>query len=171
MFDKSEACCFSGYRPEKFNLPQDHTAAMLAPELETAVRHAVQDGYRLFVTGMSRGFDLWAAQTVLRLRQEMPVKLLCAIPFDRQSQGWEPEWQTLYHEILLNADFVQSLSHEYTPDCFFIRNRFMIEGCSRLICWYDGCPGGTRFTVQCAKRRGLELVNLADRQLCLFHTG
>jgi len=113
-------------------------------------------------------FSAWLED---RLRQEMPVKLLCAIPFDRQSQGWEPEWQSLYHKILLNADFVQSLSHEYTPDCFFIRNRFMIEGCSRLICWYDGCPGGTRFTVQCAKRRGLELVNLADRQLCLFHTG
>lgn len=171
MFDKSEACCFAGYRPEKFKLPQTRAAAMLAPELETAVRHAIQDGYRLFVTGMSRGFDLWAAQTVLRLRKEFPVKLLCAIPFDRQSQGWENDWQTLYQKILFEADFVHSLSHEYTPDCFFIRNRFMIEGCTRLICWYDGCPGGTRFTVQCARRRGLELVNLADQQLCLFHTG
>lgn len=165
--DRMQACCFSGHRPEKFHLSGAGWDAF-AHSLETAVRGAVKDGYRLFVSGMSRGFDLWAAETVLRLREELPIQLLCAVPFDGQADGWEDDWKALYTKVLLQADLVQSLSHEYTPDCFFVRNRFMVEGCGRLICWYDGRPGGTKFTVHCAKRRGLELVNLADRQLSLL---
>lgn len=165
--ERSPACCFSGYRPEKFNLSPAGLDA-LAHDLEAAVREAAADGYRIFVSGMSRGFDLWAAETVLKLRKELSIQLLCAVPFDGQSAGWEPAWQALYRRVLLEADFVQSLSREYTPDCYFVRNRFMVQGCSRLICWYDGRPGGTKFTVRCAKRSGLELVNLADRQLCLY---
>lgn len=161
------ACCFSGYRPEKFHLSPAEWDTF-AYELESAVRDAAKDGYRLFVTGMSRGFDLWAAETVLRLRKELPVQLLCAVPFDGQAAGWTEDWKALHTKVLLQADLVQSLSHKYTPDCYFVRNRFMVEGCSRLICWYDGRPGGTKFTVHCAKRRGLELVNLADRQLSFF---
>lgn len=161
------ACCFSGYRPEKFHLSPAEWDTF-AYELESAVRDAAKDGYRLFVTGMSRGFDLWAAETVLRLRKELPVQLLCAVPFDGQAAGWTEDWKALHTKVLLQADLVQSLSHKYTPDCYFVRNRFMVEGCSRLICWYDGRPGGTKFTVHCAKRCGLELVNLADRQLSFF---
>ena len=165
--ERSQVCCFSGYRPEKFNLSPDEFGSIMQ-ELEIAVRNAAADGYRLFVSGMSRGFDLWAAETVLKLRKELPIQLLCAVPFDGQSAGWEPAWQALHRRVLLEADLVQSLSREYTPDCYFVRNRFMVQGCSRLICWYDGRSGGTEFTVRCAKRNGLELVNLADRQLSLY---
>ena len=168
MYDRMEACCFSGYRPEKFSGDPDAVRTALAGELEQAVRQAAADGYRMFVTGMSRGFDLWAAETVLRLREELPVQLLCAVPFDGQPAGWESAWRERYMEILLKADLVHSLSHCYTPDCFFVRNRFMVDGCSRLICWYDGHAGGTQFTVNYARRHGLEVVNLADRQLRLF---
>lgn len=171
MYHRSEACCFSGYRPEKFSFDIMHASAgleMLRQELEQAVRAAAHDGYRLFVTGMSRGFDLWAAEAVLALRQELAVGLLCALPFDGQPNRWEPAWKALHTQVLLQADLVHSLAHDYTPDCFYVRNRFMVEGCSRLICWHDGASGGTKFTLQCARRHGLEIVNLAERQLCLF---
>ena len=161
------AFCFSGNRPEKFHLSPAEWDAF-AYDLESAVRDAAKDGYRLFVTGMSRGFDLWAAETVLRLRKELPVQLLCAVPFDGQAAGWTEDWKALHTKVLLQADLVQSLSHKYTPDCYFVRNRFMVDGCNRLICWYDGRPGGTKFTVHCAKHRGLALVHLADRQLSFF---
>ena len=171
MYERSMTCCFSGHRPEKFPFAVDDTSEALhalQTALEQAVRAAAHDGYRLFVTGMSRGFDLWAAQTVLRLREELSIKLLCAVPFDGQPNQWMPAWKALHTEILLRADLVHSLARDYTPDCFYVRNRFMVEGSSRLICWHSGASGGTQFTLQCAKRRGMEIVNLADRQLCLF---
>lgn len=169
--DYRKTCCFSGYRPEKIpawaaNSPL--TPPELRAGLEDAIARACRDGYRLFVTGMSRGFDLWAAGAVLRLRRQFPIQLLCAVPFDGQAAHWEPFWKAYYQKVLLRADFVHSLSGRYTPDCFYVRNRFMVDGSSRLICWYDGLPGGTAFTLRCAKRRGLEIDNLADRQLSLF---
>ena len=169
--DLRTTCCFSGHRPEKMSgCPPYGTAVPhpLGAALERAIRAACRDGYRLFVTGMSRGFDLWAAQAVLGLRDQLPLRLLCVVPFDGQAVGWEPAWQQCYQNVLLRADFVHSLSHRYTPDCFYVRNRFMVDGSSRLIGWYDGEPGGTAFTFRCAKKRGLDIVNLADGQLSLF---
>lgn len=171
MYDRAMTCCFSGYRPEKFPFAADNISIplhTLQTALNQAVRAAAHDGYRLFVTGMSRGFDLWAAETVLQLREELPVKLLCAVPFDGQADRWAPAWKALHTKVLLQADLVHSLAQSYTPDCFYVRNRFMVEGSSRLICWHDGASGGTQFTLRCAKRRGIEIVNLADRQLRLF---
>lgn len=171
MYERAETCCFSGHRPEKFSFPTDASSPSLhalQTALELAVRAAVHDGYRLFVTGMSRGFDLWAAQTVLRLRGELSIKLLCAVPFDGQPNRWPPACKSLYTDILLRADLVHSLAQHYTPDCFYVRNRFMVEGSSRLICWHEGAAGGTQFTLQCAKRCGMEIVNLAHQSLCLF---
>ena len=168
MFERASACCFSGHRPEKFPFAVHEASAGLVDlraALEAAVRSAVHDGYRLFVTGMSRGFDLWAAETVLHLRDELQIQLLCAVPFDGQPNRWPAAWRAAYSDVLLQADLVHSLAREYTPDCFFVRNCFMVEGSSRLICWHNGTSGGTKFTMQCAKRRGLEIVNLADPQL------
>lgn len=169
--DLRTTCCFSGHRPEKLPGSLRGGAAVprqLGEELEHAVRRAFCDGYRLFVTGMSRGFDLWAAQTVLRLRGQLPLRLLCAVPFDGQAAGWDSAWQQCYRDVLKDADFVYSLARHYTPDCFYVRNRFMVDGSSRLIGWYGGEPGGTAFTFRCAKKRGLEIVNLADPQLSLY---
>lgn len=141
---------------------------MLKNPLQEAIIRAYEDGYRLFITGMSRGFDLWAAQTVLELRQSLPIRLLCAVPFDGQASHWESGWQKCHQYVLLAADFVHSLSDSYTPDCFYVRNRRMVESSSRVICWFDGVPGGTAFTLRCAKRSGLDIDNLADGQQNIF---
>lgn len=171
MHDRSTAACFSGYRPEKFSFDPAYAPARLVELrqlLENAVRTAHTDGYTVFLSGMSRGFDLWAAQAVLRLREELGLHLICALPFDGQSDGWEAAWQTTHRDVLMRADQVFSLAHQYTPDCFHVRNRFLVDGASRLICWWDGMPGGTQYTLRYAKRQGLTIVNLADTQLSLF---
>lgn len=166
----NDTCCFSGYRPEKMPLPGAFGAAIpdaLSVPLREALRAAVRAGCTRFWTGMSRGFDLWAAQAVLLLRQEAPVKLGCAIPFEGQDRGWDASWRALYAQVRRCADTEAVLAPAYAPDCFAARNRFMVERASRLICYYDGRPGGTAQTVRLARRRGLIIDNLADGQLRL----
>ena len=129
--DHRVTCCFSGYRPEKipaWTAAGPNVPSMLQTKLEKAIVRAFQDGYRLFVTGMSRGFDLWAAQAVLQQREHLPIRLLCAIPFDGQANSWESSWKTCYQKVLLQADFVHSLAQFYTPDCFYARDHFMVNG-------------------------------------------
>ena len=63
-------CCFSGYRIEKMPFRNEDCPAAreLFAALDAAVAEAAADGCTRFLSGMSTGFDLWAAEAVLRAR-------------------------------------------------------------------------------------------------------
>lgn len=171
MDQKAQTGCFSGYRPEK--MPFTDAQGIAIPQalyrpLLSAVQAACHMGCFCFITGMSRGFDLWAAQAVLLLRREDPrISLWCAIPYEGQETSWAAPWRTLYRNVRAQSDRVIVLSAAYFPQCFYARNRFMVDASSRLICYFDGQKGGTRHTFEYATKSGLLIQNLADRQLCL----
>ena len=135
-------------------------ARELFAALDAAVAEAAADGCTRFLSGMSTGFDLWAAEAVLRARCT-PVQLLCAVPFDGQADRFPLEWKRRFNRCLLAADKVYALSRSYHAGCFAARNRFMVDASSRLICYYDGRSGGTAQTVHMAEQSGLKIVNLA----------
>ena len=165
-YTKNQACCFSGYRPEKLGIGD--AEVFLRGEIERSIRRAVQAGCHVFMTGMSRGFDLWAARTVLGVREELGVELWSVVPYDGLERCWNENWRELYNEVLFNAERVYCLEKKYKPGCYYKRNRFMVENTCRLICYYDGITGGTEYTMQLARKFGLEIDNLADRQLILW---
>ena len=167
---RSKTCCFSGYRIEKMPFSANDTAAAdaLCATLDRAVERAALQGYTRFLSGMSTGFALWAAQAVLRARAHFPVELLCAVPFDRQADQYPAIWKRSFNQCLLAADRVYALSRQYYPGCYAARNRFMVDASSLLICYFSGQPGGTAQTVRMAEQAGLRIVNLAERQMTLF---
>lgn len=70
--------CFTGHRPEKLTRSEN----TIKRELEKQIRQAMADGLNVFISGMARGVDIWAAQIVLKLRNEgADVKLICACPY------------------------------------------------------------------------------------------
>ena len=148
----------------------DDLSAVRALEegLDRAVCGAAARGYTRFLSGMSTGFDLWAAEAVLRARAQLPVQLLCAVPFDRQADRYPLDWKRRFNRCLLAADRVYALARQYYAGCYAARNRFMVDASSLLICYFDGRPGGTAQTVRMAKEAGLEIVNLASGQMQLF---
>lgn len=96
--------CFTGHRPEKLT----RNERVIKKNLEKEICRAIADGFNVFITGMARGADIWAAQIVLRLRNEgYSVKLMCACPYDGFEKGWEQAWQNQYQTILAAADFVK----------------------------------------------------------------
>ena len=107
-------CCFSGYRIEKMPFRNEDCPAAreLFAALDAAVAEAAADGCTRFLSGMSTGFDLWAAEAVLRARAALPVQLLCAVPFDGQADRFPLEWKRRFNRCLLAADKVYALSRE-----------------------------------------------------------
>ena len=164
-------CCFSGYRPEK--MPADMAEG--TPEfdrmlcrLRTAILRAAEQGYTVFLSGMSRGFDLWAAEVVLELQDRgLDIALWAAIAFHGMEQYWEPEWQARYDTALRRARHTFAICDRYEPGCYTRRDAFLVQRSSRCICFFDGVPGGTEYTVNAARRAGHTIVNLADNQLVL----
>ena len=144
--------CFTGHRPEK--LTRNEKAIKI--DLEKEIRQAVADGLNVFITGMARGVDIWAAQIVLQLRGEgHGVRLICACPYDGFESGWSQEWQRQYKEILFAADFVKYICEGYSRSCFQIRNEWMVNHSARVIAVFNGEKSGTKNTIDYAIRQNV----------------
>lgn len=166
------ACCFSGYRPEKMPNKGDITSdeiVFIRDFLGLAVWRTLERGYRHFITGMARGFDTWAALEVLKLKymdreqRYNDIVLECAIPYEEQSLGWSNYDESIYNFIKSHADKVTNTGGiEKKNGDYKTRNYYMVDSSARLITYYSGKPGGTKQTVEYAKKKELDIINLYD---------
>ena len=146
---RAHRVCFTGHRPEKLT----RSEKAIKKDLEREIRQAFADGLNVFITGMARGVDIWAAQIVLSLRDEgYPVKLMCACPYDGFEEGWKREWQEQYKTILATADLVKYVCDGYSRSCFQIRNEWMVSHAARVIAVFNGEKSGTKNTIDYAAK-------------------
>lgn len=159
---RNYCCAFTGHRPEKLTIPESEIRRLLEQE----IIKAYYDGYRIFISGAAKGTDLWAADIVLDLRKTLTdIILICALPFPPKEKDIITVEQGEYYRITTNANEVVYVCSHYFNGCFQLRNKWMIDRCSRLIAVWSGQPGGTKNAVEYAKRTGVEIVNvLSDRQ-------
>lgn len=152
---RQHRCCFTGHRPEKPNMPETEVIAWL----EAEIRKAIDDGFVTFISGMARGVDIWAAEIVLRLRDEgQPIHLICASPFEGFERSWSEDWKRRYNDILRRADLVKYVCKGYSRACFQIRNEWMVDRSARVIAVYNGEPGGTSNAIEYTKRHSANVV-------------
>lgn len=143
-------CCFTGHRPERLGMPEAEVISSLKKEIRTAIT----DGFQTFISGMARGVDLWAAEIVLALRDEgAAIRLICASPYQGFEARWSQNWQERYRRVLERADLVRFICPEYSRECFQMRNEWMVDHSARIIAVYNGGPGGTRNTVEYARKK------------------
>lgn len=149
--------CFTGHRPEKLQQTEKAIRKMLEQEIEKAI----DSGIRVFLSGMARGVDIWAAQIVLQQRRAgRDVKLICACPYPGFERAWSRDWQRQYREILAAADLVQYICPAYSPACFRLRNEWMVDHAALVIAVFNGQPGGTKNTIDYAAQKGVACRNL-----------
>ena len=152
-------CCFTGHRPEKLKQSEAEVIAWL----EAEIRKAIDDGFVTFISGMARGVDIWAAEIVLRLKEEgLPVHLICASPFEGFERSWEADWKRRYAEVMQRADIVKFICTGYSRACFQIRNEWMVDRSGRVIAVYNGAPGGTKNTIDYAIHKNVPVYKIAD---------
>lgn len=164
-----KACCFTGYRPEKFPFPfkGDHLRyTAFEDKLTDSIFALAAEGFDRFYTGMARGFDLLAAELVLlgRKARKTPVELYCVLPFKGQDAGWSDVWRQRYARVLEQADHIECLSDVYSRGCYQRRNRFMVDNSQLILTYYDGKQGGTAGTLAYAQKKGKPIINLAADQ-------
>ena len=160
---KGKTCCFTGHRPSK--LPwglneKDPGCAALKKRIARELDELYDRGCRHFITGMARGADLYFAEAVLELKKKRPdVTLEAAIPCATHSDAWHLAERMSYADILDSCDMETLIQREYTRDCMLRRNRYMVERAGFLLAVYNGeGRGGTRYTLNCAREQGLEVV-------------
>lgn len=110
-------------------------------------------------SGMALGIDTLFAIATLRLRKQgYNLKLEACIPCKNQSCKWSKDSVDLYNLILESAHLVTYVSdEEYTPWCMQDRNKYMVDGCNRVLAVWDGTKGGTGNCVNYAKSVGAHI--------------
>lgn len=164
MRGRQSACCFTGHRPSKLPWKYDESdprCADLKLRLRDAVIAAYDEGFRHFLCGMAQGCDFYACECVLQLREVYPdVTLEAAIPCPTQCDTWPEQQRQRYQKLLSACDYETMVSAVYTKSCMQRRDRYMVDHAALLIAMFDGTAGGTRYTIEYAMKRGMDVVDL-----------
>jgi len=148
-------CCFTGHRPSKLHASEVQIKRALAE----AIEGSYIDGYRTFITGMAQGVDIWAGELVLEHKYLHPdIHIICALPHPDFQKRWSRDWQQRYNTILSQADLIITVCDSFSYSAYQKRNEWMVNHSARVIAVYNGETGGTRNTIEYAKKQGVSLV-------------
>lgn len=152
---RNHRCCFTGHRPEKLKIEEKQLAQLLEEE----VRKAVAGGFTTFITGMARGTDLVAAEIVLRLRErDDRLKLICALPHPGFGLHWSGGWTERLQYVLDHADLARTICPGFSYGSYQVRNEWMVDHSGLVIAVFNGERGGTKNTLDYARRKGVKCV-------------
>ena len=155
---KEKTCFFTGHRriePSEYGIAREN--------LRKAVIDLIDRGVIYFGCGGAIGFDTLAAETVLEIKKRYPqIKLIMIYPCKNQDLFWDTESKNKYARIKTLSDKCVYVSKEYNAQCMHTRNRHMVDCSSYCICYYKKGNGGTAYTVEYAKRKGLTIINTAN---------
>lgn len=155
---KSKTVCFTGHRL----IPKEQYEVVVRRLTKVIVR-LIQKGYRFFGTGGALGFDAIAAEIVLMLKKQYPfIYLILVIPCLNQEKYWKSDDQEIYKSIRAHADKIVYTSQEYTRGCMHKRNRHLVDHSGICVCYMTNSVGGTAYTVNYARTRGLTIINIAQ---------
>jgi uncharacterized phage-like protein YoqJ len=154
---RNRTCCFTGHR----EIPSFEVEE-IKRKLKDTLEKLINEGYCYFGAGGALGFDTLAAQAVLELREKYrQIKLILVLPCVTQADRWSESDRKMYDYIFSQADKRVYTSQDYTRDCMHKRNRHLVYNSSVCVCYLRKETGGTAFTVHCARRSGLKVINVA----------
>ena len=150
-------CCFTGHRPDKMKFGEEEIKQLL----EKAIDDAISEGYVTFITGMAMGTDIWAAEIVLeRKKVNKDLHLICALPHPNFESRRSMREKIRFNKIIKKADLVKEINDHYFTGCYQVRNEWMVDRSNLVIAVFNGQKSGTKNTVDYAKRKGVNVVNV-----------
>lgn len=167
----------SGYKPFELGIfKHDHQAvSYIKAALKKSLIEKLELGLEWVLISGQLGVELWAAEAVFDLQQDFPeLKLAVITPFLNQEASWKDQNKEWYESILLQADFIDSVTKKgyEKPWQFRVKNQFFIEKSDGLILLYDlEKEGSPKYMYEMAMeyRKAhpyhLELINFYDLQM------
>lgn len=173
MEEREKSLCFTGHRPQKlpYGMDEDHDMCRrLKARLRTDIEAKIQAGVENFYCGMAWGTDIWCGEIVQDLKAQYPhIRLIACIPHIGQEKGWNEGYIARYHSLLQSADESIVFYDHYVKGCMQKRNRYMVDATAHMIAVFNGSPGGTKSTIEYAKRKGLDIILLDPDRMVRKH--
>ncbi|MBQ5816204.1 MAG: DUF1273 family protein [Oscillospiraceae bacterium] len=151
-----KVCCFTGHR----SIDQNDKAAVTAA-LRRVLPELIKEGVTLFKTGGAIGFDMLAAEEILRLKRNFPeVKLHIYVPCLDQNKYYTDEQKAVYLRHINSADKIFCITESYYNGCMLERNRALVNGSDYCVAYLRKESGGTAYTVSYAQKNGVKVIKL-----------
>jgi uncharacterized phage-like protein YoqJ len=163
----SKTACFTGHRPPQIG---GYGINPTAQEIKGWIIYFIctsveMNQHNTFISGMAQGVDTIAAEAILECRDErqLPVQLICAIPFLKQSSIWPPHARTKWDIITNKANAVVEVSSDPTDKHdavkkLQLRNQWMVDHSSLCLAVWTGVAGGTANCVKYAQQSYKNIV-------------
>lgn len=156
---KERTCCFTGHR----DIPEQNYEEIKKRTKEIVVS-LIEKGVIYYIAGGARGYDTLAAETVSELKKEYPkIRLILALPCKDQTKGWGEEDIRKYNRMKERADKVVYTAERYYRGCMHARNRHLVDHSAYCVCYLEKDSGGTAYTVNYARKKGLAVFAVTDR--------
>lgn len=160
MNTRGQTVCFTGHR----SLRASDT--VWRENLKKTLLGLIDQGYKDFMAGGARGFDMAASEIVLELRELHPhINLILVLPFVNQythEKGWAMQEIERYHALEEQAQEVIHLQENYSTGCYYRRNRYMVDSSSVCICYQYKDSGGTAYTTKYARGKEVKIINVCN---------
>ncbi len=148
----NKACAFTGHRI----IPRNFDCNLL----DRVIYNLIINGYGRFLCGMAKGFDQLAAESVINYKRKFDIELVACIPCESQSGNFSAYTLAKYENILKFCDEKVVLSEEYFSGCMQNRDRYLVDNCDVLVSLLRRNSGGTFYTVNYARSKGIKIIEL-----------
>ena len=121
-------------------------------------------GYRYFYSGLYEGFDLIAAEMVEMMKMRGgrdDARLITVITTDAQASDYAPHNRTQFADLLARADHPFVIGQQFPGSKLTVEDEF-IDKCALVVCWDDGEDGDLTFSLDKARKDGLQIMNFRD---------
>ena len=156
---RGKTVCFTGHRQLQ------EPAVEVEQRVTRTVESLIQKGYLYFGAGGARGFDALASEVVLKLKETYPqIHLILVLPFDEQyshERNWTRAEVEQYRALKQRASKVVVLAAGYSSGVYYRRNRHLVDHSSICVAYMTRANSGTSYTVNYARAKRLEVVNIA----------
>ena len=102
------------------------------------------------------------------------MKLHCIVPFAGQERKWTDEQQARYHAMLRRSSETVIMQEKYDKECYFNRNRYLVDHAGVLFAVYDmqaNKRSGTGYTVHYAQAQGKPVIAIDPDNFCVNFSG
>lgn len=156
---RSKTCCFTGHREIMESEERKIVTWLENMILQLYLCH----GVRYFGSGGAIGFDILAAETVLRLSEKYPeIKLILVLPCPEHDKFWSEGWKYRLYRIKEKAAKTVYTSDHYHKNCMYIRNRHLVDHSEWCVAYLQKDHSGTAYTVQYAVIRQCKILYYSD---------
>jgi len=153
----NKTCCFTGHRV----LPADELSG-LEKKLLLQIESLIKAGIEIFIAGGAVGFDMLASFSVISFKEKYPhIRLLIMLPCVNSDLMWSSENKEKQKKMLSLADEIVFISEGgYYKGCMQKRDRAMVRESCCCVSYLNKQSGGTYYTVNYAKKRGVQVFYL-----------